>query len=122
VTGPDPENFVGTERFLVERRLGAGAFGVVYEVFDRERNALVALKTLRRFAPRDVYGFKREFRALSDISHPNLLTLYELLSDGEQWFFTMERITGTDFLRYVCEADRAGSLPISDFSSSSAAW
>lgn len=118
MTGPDPENFVGTERFLVERRLGAGAFGVVYEVFDRERNALVALKTLRRFAPRDVYGFKREFRALSDISHPNLLTLYELLSDGEQWFFTMERIAGTDFLRYVYEEDGAGSLPISDFSSS----
>ena len=42
------EPFSGTPRFELRRRLGAGAFGVVYEALDRERNSLVALKTLRR--------------------------------------------------------------------------
>ena len=40
--------FPGTRRFRVIRRLGAGGMGVVYEVHDRIRDEVVALKTLLR--------------------------------------------------------------------------
>jgi len=98
------EDFRGTARFSVVRRLGAGAFGVVYEVFDRERDQVVALKTLRTGSVESLYRLKREFRTLADITHPNLATLYELVADGDSWFITMELVRGVHFLRHVCPA------------------
>ncbi|HEX7478992.1 MAG TPA: protein kinase, partial [Polyangiales bacterium] len=94
-------SLLGTDRFVIERRLGEGSMGAVYLAFDRERKVRVALKTLRRVDALGIYRFKREFRTLCDLSHPNLVTLHELFSEGDQWFFTMEYIEGKDFLTYV---------------------
>jgi serine/threonine protein kinase len=48
---PDAEqHFPGAGRFRVVRRLGSGGMGVVYEVHDRVRDDVVALKTMRRTA------------------------------------------------------------------------
>ena len=93
--------FVGTERFTLLRRLGTGGMGVVYEAHDRTMDKVVALKTLTRAEAEHIYRFKREFRALADVSHANLATLYELMSDEQNWFFTMELVDGVTFIQYV---------------------
>ena len=93
--------FTGTDRYAVERRLGSGGFGVVYQVLDRERGRRLALKTLHRADADALYRFKREFRALADVRHRNLVALYELHAEGDLWFFTMELVQGTDFTSYA---------------------
>jgi tetratricopeptide (TPR) repeat protein len=96
------DDFQGTERFDVRRRLGAGGMGVVYEAFDRERDQKVALKTILHLDASTLYRFKSEFRNVAELSHPNLVRLYELFSEGGVWFYTMELINGVDFLEFVC--------------------
>ena len=97
----DPSSFTGTDRFVVERCLGSGGFGTVYEAYDRVRRARVALKVLHRADPASLLALKREFRALADLSHPNLVSLYELLTEDDHWFITMEHVKGNEFVGYV---------------------
>jgi serine/threonine protein kinase/tetratricopeptide (TPR) repeat protein len=96
-----PEAHVGAGRFSGHRRLGAGGMGVVYEVHDAELDVRVAIKELPRIDADRLLRFKQEFRTLSSILHPTLVELYELISDGDRWFFTMELVDGVDFLDWV---------------------
>lgn len=102
------------ERFELRRRLGTGTFGAVFEVFDKDRGAKVALKLLKRFDAEDLYRFKHEFRALAGLTHPNIVRLYEVLASRDRWFFTMELVEGTDavaFVRPGYAAAEAATLP-----------
>jgi predicted Ser/Thr protein kinase len=100
------EDFAGTERFRVARRLGSGGMGIVYEVHDRVRDEVVALKTLRRTSAANLYRLKREFRSLTDVTHPNLACLYELFVEDDRCFFTMELVKGVSFIEYARGPDR----------------
>ncbi len=93
--------FPGSSRFRVLDKLGEGGMGIVYDAYDETRDMRVALKTLRNLDPENLYRFKREFRALRDLSHPNIVTLYELISEGRDWFLTMEPVSGMDFIAHV---------------------
>jgi serine/threonine protein kinase/tetratricopeptide (TPR) repeat protein len=93
--------FKGSDRFTVTRRIGQGGAGVVYEAHDWLRQMPVAVKTIPGGDPTALYRFKREFRSLSNITHRNLATLYELFADTTPCFFTMELVKGVTFLEYV---------------------
>jgi eukaryotic-like serine/threonine-protein kinase len=89
------------ERYEVLKLLGVGSHGAVYEAHDRRRDRRVAVKVLRRIDPEALYRFKREFRMLSDVSHPNLVTLYELYVDDQIAFFTMRLVRGTPTMAWI---------------------
>ncbi len=93
--------FEGTTRFDIRRRIGEGAVGIVFEAFDREYDAPVALKVLRTVSPEMLLLLKNEFRIMQDLAHPNLVRLGELLEERGSWFFTMELVHGMPFSQYV---------------------
>ncbi|HEX8113411.1 MAG TPA: serine/threonine-protein kinase, partial [Kofleriaceae bacterium] len=92
---------LGAGRFEVRGTLGAGGAGVVYRAFDRQLQREVALKLLRQASGRDLYRFKKEFRSLADIVHPNLVALHELHAADGDWYFTMELVEGVSFIDWV---------------------
>jgi hypothetical protein len=88
-------------RFEIVRRIGEGGMGIVYDAVDRERGTTVALKSITQPDPTAIFRFKREFRSLADIGHPNPVPLYELVSTDDWWFFTMQLVEGTDLACYL---------------------
>ncbi|MDC0715874.1 serine/threonine-protein kinase [Nannocystis bainbridge] len=112
--------------FEIIKVLGSGAMGIVYEAFDPRRGESVALKTLRAPSARALALFKREFRALSRLSHPNLVELHKMYRDHDQYFFTMELIRGSPLLTYLwgveAAPDAPTATPVTDFARLRAAF
>lgn len=93
--------FESPDRFELVREIGRGGMGCVFEAIDLERDVRVALKVLNRVEPRHVLYFKREFRALQDLQHENLVRLGELINQDHVWFYTMELVNGVDLITWV---------------------
>jgi tetratricopeptide (TPR) repeat protein len=89
------------KRFVLLRRLGEGAFGLVFEAEDLNDRSRVALKMLRDAKPDWLARFKQEFRSLQGLAHPNVVALEELFFRDGRWFFTMELLEGSDFVSFV---------------------
>jgi hypothetical protein len=91
--------FIG--RYKVLDELGGGGMGDVYRIWDSATDRELALKKLKFSYPRALHYFKREFRAVSSLSHPNLVSLYDLHNDDDQYYYTMELIEGSDIYEFV---------------------
>ena len=89
------------DRYRLGALVGEGSFGEVYRATDDGRGEEIALKLLKRARPEAIARFKREFRALRDLVHPNLIALHELGADGAAWFYTMELIDGVDLTTWL---------------------
>jgi serine/threonine protein kinase/tetratricopeptide (TPR) repeat protein len=89
-----PDSQFDPERYEIVRPLGTGGAGEVFLARDRETGEQLALKKLQRIDQKSVLRFKREFRSLANVHHPNLIRLYDLGRAPDGWFLTMEYIKG----------------------------
>jgi hypothetical protein len=101
----------GDGRYELSDHLGAGAMGVVYAAFDRQRRERVALKTLQNLDATSIQRLKQEFRSLASVAHPNLVRLRELFVDADEVFFTMDLVEGVSLSTFLeTEGVRGGDL------------
>ena len=93
-------------RYKIIRQLGAGAMGVVWEAEDQNLGRRVALKFVRttddevpttRVARRDRRSrLIREARALAQLRHPNVVSVYDVGDSADELFLALELVIGTD--------------------------
>ena len=83
-------------RFVVVGQLGKGGMGVVYAAHDRELDRQVALKVMRSAAatPEERMRMLREGQAMARITHPNVITVYEVGVTGDLVFLAQELLDG----------------------------
>ncbi|HEY8380414.1 MAG TPA: serine/threonine-protein kinase, partial [Nannocystis sp.] len=98
-------------RFNVLKRLGSGGMGVVYVAYDRDLDRKVALKVLRTAAvsasKRDKarHRLMREAQAMAQLSHPNVIAIYDVGSVDDQIFLAMEFVKGVTLTKWLRSAE-----------------
>jgi len=101
--------FLDSGRIRIDRIIGSGSFGMVYEAWDEDRQQAVAIKRLTRVGAEGLFRFKQEFRLLADMNHPNLVNLHELYVEEGSFAFTMELVDGLPFTSWVRGEAPAGA-------------
>ncbi len=102
-------------RFTIVGRLGRGAVGEVFEAAPPEAgDPAVAVKAVLGMSPDALVRFKREFRALAEVRHRNVIQLLELTFEGNRLFFSMELIRGESFVEHLCGPPRDGARTTHD--------
>jgi len=89
----------------IEALLGKGGMGRVYRGFDEKLHRPVAVKTLRRrtaFSGEARARFLREARVLSQLNHPNICQVYDLIEGPDADFLILELVEG----RHLSELSR----------------
>ncbi|HEX9189270.1 MAG TPA: protein kinase [Vicinamibacteria bacterium] len=97
--------------YEIVEKLGEGGMGVVYKARDPRLQRTVALKVLPAERCQDPVRrarFLREARAAATLSHPHIVTVHDIASDGGVDFIVMEHVAG----RPLGQAIPAGGLPI----------
>jgi hypothetical protein len=88
-------------QYQIIERLGAGGMGEVYKARDTRLNRFVAMKVLPAGMANDPERRRRfihEAQAASALNHPNIITIYDIVDDGDTQFMVVEYVAGKTLL------------------------
>ncbi len=100
------------KRYAIVKEIGRGGMGVVYQGKDKHLNRVIAIKVLPRHIsdnPKMVKRFAAEARSAAQLTHSNIVTLYDFQQAGGRSFITMEYVDGITLKKLMGMVDR---LPI----------
>lgn len=111
------ERFVGQTlggRYRIEKQIGIGGMAVVFRAYDPVIQRYVAVKMLKEDVARDEAAVKRfinESKAVAMLSHPNIVSIYDVSVSGEYKYIVMEYIEGITLKSYMSQK---GALPLDE--------
>ncbi|MBD2206578.1 GUN4 domain-containing protein [Calothrix sp. FACHB-1219] len=112
-----PNQSLQNGRFIVQKVLGGGGYGITYSAIEQPTGKLFVIKTLNHiqqskadFDSQQV-KFVNEALRLAQCSHPHIVKVNEVIKEGELWGMVMEYIDGQDLAKYI---DERGQLSESE--------
>ena len=100
-------------RYEIKEQVGAGGMGAVYRALDKTTGKEIALKVLLPALLKNERARERfldEARISQQLSHPNIVNVFDVQQDGDFFFLTMELLEGQD-LRQVMENRKLARQP-----------
>ena len=85
------------QQYQLLEKLGAGGMGEIYKALDTRLNRTVAIKVLpsaKSGDPERRRRFLQEAQAASGLNHPSIITIHDVISDGDTEFMVMEYVQG----------------------------
>ncbi|HYF95689.1 MAG TPA: Stk1 family PASTA domain-containing Ser/Thr kinase [Symbiobacteriaceae bacterium] len=101
-------------RYRIDERIGGGGMSLVYKAHDLQLDRSVAVKVLRGQFGTDedfVRRFRREAQNAASLSHPNVVQIFDVGRDDEQYFIVMELVEGQTLKAMI---QSQGPLPIAE--------
>jgi serine/threonine-protein kinase len=115
--GHEMRTLVGTSlngRYRLDAKVGAGGMSTVYRAFDMTLERPVAIKLLHREIAADsdqLERFRREARAVAQLSHPHIVTVIDAGEDDGRPYIVFEYVPGQTLKEAIREA---GRLPVDE--------
>jgi eukaryotic-like serine/threonine-protein kinase len=110
-------SLIGTvlsERYRLESKLGSGGMSTVYLARDVTLERWVAVKVMHREMsdqPDQIERFRREARAVAQLSHPNVVSVIDAGEDGGHPYIVFEYVDGETLKQRI---ERVGPLPVDE--------
>jgi len=93
------------DKYRIEKKIGQGGFAIVYQAFDANLKRQVAVKVLSAGEANDSFKkrFIRESEALANLSHPNILTVFDCGEYEGKEYLVMELVNGPSLENLIAE-------------------
>lgn len=105
-------------RYEIVEKLGGGGMALVYKARDQLLSRMVTIKVLREQLAGDadfIKRFRREAQAVARLSHPNIVSIYDVGEDKEIHYLVMEYIDGKNLKQLIQERGKLSPLEAVDF-------
>jgi len=98
------EKEIKVGKYLIKKTLGEGNFGKVKLGIYLPKNEKVAIKIIEKNKIKEEYDMirlKREFNILSQLNHPNIISVSEIFQNKEAYYTVMEYCKGGNLYNYI---------------------